>query len=376
VIGKQQAEPAGVHAARTVRDTITRYVVLPPEDAIACTLWVLHTWAFGACYTTPYLAILSAEKQSGKTLLLDVLELLVREPLQVSGSSEAALFRAIEKRCPTLLLDESDAVFASSTERTEPIRGLLNSGSRRSGQIARAVPPNWDVKTFSTFSPKALAGIDNGRWPDTILDRSIVLRMRRRAPHQRATPFRYKRASEAAQAVRAASEAWATEAIEELEICEPDLPASLSDRASDAWEPLIAIADSLGVEWGAEARWAARLLHEREADRGESTGTILLRDIKAVFSEIGADRVPSNELISRLRAMPEALWSEFGNGGSGLTQPTLARLLRPYEISPRTIRVAPHHAAGATARGYHASDFAKAWEMYLVTGETPDDETV
>jgi hypothetical protein len=376
VIGDQQPEPIGLFVARFVRDTLTRYVVLPPEHVIACTLWVLHTWAFDACYTTPYLAVLSAEKQSGKTLLLDVLQLLVREPMQVSGASEAALFRSIEKRCPTLLLDESDAIFASNAERTEPIRGLLNSGSRRTGQIARAVPPDWDVKPFSTFCPKALAGIDNGRWPDTILDRSIVLRMRRRAPHQRGTPFRYKRASEAAQTVRTACEAWATEAIEELEVCEPDLPASLSDRASDAWEPLIAIADSLSETWGIEARWAARVLHERESDRSESAGTCLLRDIKAVFNEIGADRVPSGELASRLRAMPEAPWSEYGHSRAGLTQPSLARLLRPYEISSRTIRVASHHAAGATARGYHASDFAKAWETYLVTDQTSDDESV
>ena len=38
----------------------------------------------------------SPEKQSGKTRLLEVLGVLVREPLQVASASEAALFRTIE----------------------------------------------------------------------------------------------------------------------------------------------------------------------------------------------------------------------------------------------------------------------------------------
>ena len=56
---------------------VRRFVVLTEAQADTLALWVAHTHAFEAAETTPYLAITSAEKRSGKTRLLEVLELLV-----------------------------------------------------------------------------------------------------------------------------------------------------------------------------------------------------------------------------------------------------------------------------------------------------------
>jgi len=56
---------------------IRRFVHLPAAQAAIVTLWVVHTHALTLAVTTPYLAITSAEKRSGKTRLLEVLELLV-----------------------------------------------------------------------------------------------------------------------------------------------------------------------------------------------------------------------------------------------------------------------------------------------------------
>jgi hypothetical protein len=50
---------------------------------------------------TPYLAVTSAEKQSGKTRLLEVLEALVADPLPVVSPSAASLYRSIEAAKPT-----------------------------------------------------------------------------------------------------------------------------------------------------------------------------------------------------------------------------------------------------------------------------------
>src|SRR5689334_9525486 len=85
---------------------IRRYVVLTDEQALACALWVLHTYAVDAADVTPYLSITSAEKQSGKTVLLDVLEGIVHKPWRAVTPSAAVTFRTIEKDAPTLLLDE------------------------------------------------------------------------------------------------------------------------------------------------------------------------------------------------------------------------------------------------------------------------------
>ncbi len=66
---------------KRVGTLIEKYVVLPSEEArTAIELFVLHSWAIEAAHSTPYMAIVSAEKQSGKTRLLEVVALVVREP--------------------------------------------------------------------------------------------------------------------------------------------------------------------------------------------------------------------------------------------------------------------------------------------------------
>ena len=95
----------------TVEDFIKRYVVLTDAQAIAATLFVAHTWAIDAAETSPYLAVTSPEKRSGKTRLLEVLELLVRSPIRAANVSDAALFRLLAEKPRTLLFDEVDAIF-------------------------------------------------------------------------------------------------------------------------------------------------------------------------------------------------------------------------------------------------------------------------
>src|SRR4029077_18577129 len=113
-----------------------RFVVLSDAQADAVTLWAAHTHVSDAFGCTPYLAISSPEKRSGKTRLLEVLELLVHEPLPTANISDAALFRAISELGPTLLLDEVDAIFGPKARDREDLRGMLNAGYRR-GAVAR-----------------------------------------------------------------------------------------------------------------------------------------------------------------------------------------------------------------------------------------------
>ena len=84
-------------------------MVLTNCQLTAVALWVVHTHAFQAAECTPYLSINSAEKQSGKTRLLEVLELLVARPWLTGRVTAAALIRKVARDTPTLLLDETDA---------------------------------------------------------------------------------------------------------------------------------------------------------------------------------------------------------------------------------------------------------------------------
>jgi hypothetical protein len=89
-------------------------VVLPGStEAATLALFVLHTWTVEAADTTPYIVLTSPERRSGKTRLLEVLELIVRKPWHCASTSEAALFRKVHVDEPTLLLDEVDAIFGS-----------------------------------------------------------------------------------------------------------------------------------------------------------------------------------------------------------------------------------------------------------------------
>ena len=113
---------------------IRRFVVLGDDEATAIALWVAHTHAFEAAVATPYLSISSAEMESGKTRLLEVLRLLVATPWFTGRTSTAALTRKIDKAGPTLLLDESDPAFKGDKEYAETLRGVLNTA------IARVAP--------------------------------------------------------------------------------------------------------------------------------------------------------------------------------------------------------------------------------------------
>src|SRR5262249_43525734 len=147
-------------------------------------LWVLHTHVYDVLGITPYLSITSAEKQSGKTVLLEVLALLVREPWLTGSTSPAVLARKVNAVSPTVLLDETDASFRGDKEFAEALRGILNTGFKASGSYSRCENQGGSFRDYSTFCPKAIAGI--GRLPGTLEDRSIPIRLKRMAPGERA----------------------------------------------------------------------------------------------------------------------------------------------------------------------------------------------
>jgi len=358
---------ASDNPADLVRQFLRRYVVLTEPQYAACSLWALHTWAFEAAVATPYLVIASPTKQSGKTRLLEALERIVREPLRTESITEAALFRSIEQLNPTILLDEVDAVFATATERTEPLRAVLNAGNRAGSEVTRCVPPDWNVKQFSVFCPKALAGIDNGRWPDTLLDRSIVIRARRRLESETVARFRFAEVERGAEIVRDRLAFWASNHLEALTDVRPQVPDGLSDRAADAWEPLLAIADLLDGDWPVTAQAAAVELFHRQESQEDTVGVALLRDIRDVFAGTGEAKLASATLSGELRKLDDSGWMNWGasRGRKGLRQSDLAMLLRPFEIAPRTVRLDKSADRGSTAKGYVRADFEDAWARYL-----------
>lgn len=340
---------------------LRRFVVLCEAQADAIALWVLHTHCVEAAVATPYLAITSAEKRSGKSRLLEVLALLVARPLRAGGATEAALFRSLAlEPPPTLLMDEVDALFGlKANGNHEDIRALLNAGHRRGTPVLRCVGERGQrVEAFPVFGPKALAGI--GVLPDTLADRSLPVRLKRRAATERVERLRERDVAPEAEGLRGKANEFAAANVEALHVARPELPDELDDRAQDACEPLAAIADCVGGSWPARARAALVALRGGEGEPEEaSLGVRLLADVRLVFADHGATQLASAELIAGLAALEEAPWGDF-RGGGPLGARRLSTLLRPYGIRPRDLRIGEK-----SLKGYRHQDFADAFARYL-----------
>lgn len=114
----------------------------------------------------------SAEKRSGNSRLLEVIDCTCHRPLWAVNATVAAIFRSLGgDHPPTLLLDEADALFGSKkvAENNEDLRGLLNAGHQRGLRVLRTLGPKQEPCEFATFAVAALAGI--GAMPYTIEDR-------------------------------------------------------------------------------------------------------------------------------------------------------------------------------------------------------------
>ena len=165
----------GVAHLDSVFETLKRFIAAKPEVLSAATLWTSFTWFIEDVRVAPLAIITSPEKRCGKTLLSTLMSRLCRDPLLASNISPSALFRSIEKWKPTLILDETDTFL----KENEDLRGLINSGhTQNTAFVIRCTGDNHEPTQFNTFGAKLLAGI--GNLPETIMDRAVVLRLRRK----------------------------------------------------------------------------------------------------------------------------------------------------------------------------------------------------
>jgi len=281
---------------------VLQYLVLPKGSAEAIALWVVHTHVFDCFTISPRLAITSPEKGCGKTTTLDVIRELVARPLPTSNATTAAVFRIVEMTAPTLLIDEADTFLKENDE----LRGVLNTGHRKGGQVTRTVGDDHEPRQFSTWAPAAIAMI--GKLPDTLNDRAVAIRLRRRKPTERLRAFRSDRVDELRELARRAAR-WASDNREALAAADPDT-GKLFNRAADNWRPLLAIADLAGGEWPRCARSVAE--GSEAAKQDESVKAMLLSDIREIIANrLHSDRISSNELATTLGGMEGRPWAEW-----------------------------------------------------------------
>jgi Protein of unknown function (DUF3631) len=339
-----------------VYNFLGRFVAYPSDHAqVAHALWCVHTHLMDEWESTPRIAFLSAEKASGKTRALEITELLVQNPVMSVNASPAYLFRKVgnsEEGPATILFDEIDTIFGPKAKENEEIRGLLNAGHRRGATAGRCIARGSVVETeeIPAYAAVALAGL--GWLPDTLLSRSVIIRMRRRLAAERVEPYRRRVHAVEGERVREAIELW----IPSAEITWPELPLGIEDRDADMWEPLISIAVACGGEWPERARKAAVALVAESKKINPSLGIRLLADLRTIFG--AANALSTKTMLELLHNLEEAPWADLK--GKPLDARGLADHLDPYGVKSKVVRI-----EDKTPHGYARADLHDPWQRYL-----------
>lgn len=350
----------GERVGDAVHAFLGRFVAYPSEHArVAHALWIMHTHLMDCWDSTPRLAFLSAEPASGKTRALEITGLLVPNPIVTVNVTPAYLFRKVgSDEGATVLFDEIDTIFGPKAKDNEDLRGLLNAGHRRGAMTGRCVVRGATVLTeeLPAYAAVALAGL--GWLPDTLLSRSIVVRMRRRHGGEHVEPYRPRIHEAEGWRLRDMVGTWAVNV--KPQVGWPQLPIQITDRDADVWEPLVAIADAIGGPWPVRAREAGVTLVTEAKEVEPSLGIKLLVDAKQIFV---ADEMSSKSILEALHGLEESPWADLR--GKPLDERGLAQRLRQYGLKSRTVRIGT-----ATMKGYVRTDFIDVWRRYLPPAAT------
>ena len=344
---------------KMIADEFRGYIAMTQAQADAAALWVVHSHCFDAFQMTPRLVISSPEKGCGKTTMRDLVALFVPRPLLTENMTPAVLFRLVQKHHPTILADEFDRWLKYNEELT----GLINSGHSKNGRVYRCIGDNHDVHGFEVFSPAVLCGI--GNLPGTIQDRSIVIRLERAKKDELAKRFDSRKTATEEELCRKIAR-WIQGNRSKIEQAEdPELPGGAVNRLADNWRPLFTLAELAGGEWPQRACDSFEKLSESEKAASEGTGIRLLNDIRTISKEEKGGRIFTDNLIAKLLSMNE--WWGEAKRGKPISPAWLAHKLRPFGLSPRTIRIDRYQN-----KGYEFKDFEDAFERYLpsIEGES------
>ena len=350
-----ETEPAsksvsGNELLSAIRDELLKYIILPGGIAEPIAAWVVLTYSYDAFRILPMLGIVSPVKRCGKTTLLEILQGLTNKGLTASNISSAAVFRTIEKYSPTLLVDEADTFLKDNDE----LRGVLNSGhTRATAFVIRIEGENHEPVKFSTWAPKAISMI--GALPDTLHDRSVVISLRRKAPGETVKRIDLDFENGCTK-IRQACKRWADDNMDILRTRKVSVPITNNDRVTDNWMPLLAIGEVAGGDW---PKLLQKSMLGTLDGTDDSIGPTLLKDVQDIFESHSEKQIFSDYLVHLLNCKPESPWAEWTRG-KALTQNGLARLLKPFKIRSKTMRMDK-----VVQKGYELDSFNDAFNRYI-----------
>jgi len=338
-----------VDLATQADQLILAHCITTEHERTALVLWSFATYGYDHYRIFPRLLAISPERRCGKTTLLEVVAALCRNSIQASNLTPAIISRIKGfVSDPTLLIDEADTFIKNADGN---IKGLINSGHTKSGaQVLKCVGDSHEPQVFDTWHPMVIASI--GALEDTIMDRSIIIHLRRKRPNENVQRIP-KGLSEDWQSWRSKALRWFIDNAAELDDANQVAPpCSGNDRARDNWIPLFTLAKAIDETWYSRCEAAyAELTNEVEME----LPTRLLSDIRFCVTRAKAPRISSSDMVKSLAEDETAPW-----GDVRLTPAKVASMLAPYNIKPKTMRF-----EGKTVRGYEWLQFEDAFERYL-----------
>jgi hypothetical protein len=337
---------------------LRRYVVVQDDVAIAISLWLLFSWVHEIAVHSPLLIVSSAEPDSGKSTLLGVLCFLVPRAYSAVELTSENIYRIVDSKKPTLLIDEADQL----VRRRPPLAEIINAGwTRGNARIPRMV--HGAIHEFDAFCPKII-GMLGLNLPGSTASRAIVCVLWPKLPSEQVADFRHVDDDDF-KTLRRTLMRWAADNAVLLKDATPVVPPGFSNRLAANWCLLLAIADAAGGPFPNQARAAAVKLSQKRHQPSERLR--LLAALPPIFAT--CEQITSAELIAQLTADPDEEWAEFRDRGP-ITQRQVAALLAGFEIFPVVLH--PTKQANLSRRGYRRSQFDDAFARFLPRQSEPE----
>lgn len=310
-------------------------------------MWIVGTWISERLPIAPYLHFSAPGPGCGKTIGLEMCELVVHEPSEVNSTVRAlAMVRWIEELSERFggvegvgvwLQDEAEKL-SKPTANDE--RSIFTTGYRKGGRHGITVGSR--RVTFGTFCWKAFSSI--GDLINVLRDRCIVLYLEKGKPAGNLT---VDKMTGAANVEAEEIKDWIRIVMGDLH---PELviPTWLDGRDAEVWAPIFSIAAALhldkktigmlkaaSVDLSAAKKAPPRKFFDLKADDAEhdrTYGERAIRDVLTVARGKGGklERITTEDALAALKALPESPWRNYR--GVGLTAVTLAALVSRFGL--------------------------------------------
>jgi hypothetical protein len=331
---------------------IRRHIILSEAKALAVALWIMLTYLQDQTDIFPLLIIRSPMKGCGKTNLLIVVSELCSRPLLMACPSDASLYRLIDQHKVALVIDEA-AEWLKDNQMARQI--VLSAYHRKTAKVSRCHPVTLEPQIFSSYGPKAFAGIE--KLADTLVDRSITILLNKRNRHKE--PIDKMRDADPALWIELCQKLvrWSNDNAGAFRTARPDIPEVLEDRPTDNWAGQIAIGDLCAGEWPERVRTAALLLAGNNDD-AQTYQVLILTELRRRYEKAAADLdgqkfLPTDHLLTVLNQGPCSDWKD------PLSEHRLGKILKEFEVQSTR-----RHTGAEFKRGYLYKD-----EEHVVEGK-------